>query len=143
MSNKSIKSFSDEAIKTLENASTNDVLEGSKKEIQECIVELKNKKKELDKDSVNLCFVGPYSSGKSTLINAILGYEILPEAIRSLTAKMFRIFPVGSLKDTSISFLIVRKNEQKCVELRWDEKSKTFRLCSEIQGSEKKINTKM
>lgn len=42
-------------------------------------------------NNINLCFAGVYSTGKSTLINAILGYRILPEAIHSETARMFEI----------------------------------------------------
>jgi len=42
-------------------------------------------------NNVNLCFAGVYSAGKSSLINALLGYMILPEDEQSLTAKMFRI----------------------------------------------------
>lgn len=42
-------------------------------------------------DNVRLCFAGVYSAGKSSLINAILGYPILPEAINPETAKMFSI----------------------------------------------------
>lgn len=49
------------------------------------------KKEELDKNSVNLCFVGTYSSGKSTLINALIGESVLPTSIESKTAKMFKI----------------------------------------------------
>ena len=42
-------------------------------------------------NNINLCFTGVYSTGKSTLINAVLGYRILPEAIKSETARMFEI----------------------------------------------------
>ena len=45
----------------------------------------------LGDNSVKLCFTGVYSAGKSALINAILGYQILPENIRSETAKMMKI----------------------------------------------------
>lgn len=42
-------------------------------------------------DNIRLCFSGVFSSGKSSLINAILGYPILPEAILIETAKTFSI----------------------------------------------------
>ncbi|MBQ8118435.1 MAG: dynamin family protein [Lachnospiraceae bacterium] len=45
----------------------------------------------LNDNAVSLCFTGVYSAGKSTLINALLGYKILPEKITSETAKMFCI----------------------------------------------------
>lgn len=57
--------------------------------------EIKNIKEKIDSLSdnrVSLCFTGVYSAGKSALINAILGYKILPEDIKSETAKMFRIY---------------------------------------------------
>lgn len=42
-------------------------------------------------DNVRLCFSGVFSSGKSSIINSILGYPILPEAIHPETAKTFSI----------------------------------------------------
>ncbi|MCM1146081.1 MAG: dynamin family protein, partial [Lachnoclostridium sp.] len=42
-------------------------------------------------DNIRLCFSGVFSSGKSSIINAILGYPILPEAIKPETAKTFSI----------------------------------------------------
>ncbi|GHU99571.1 hypothetical protein FACS189483_08980 [Spirochaetia bacterium] len=129
-----IKLFSDEIIETLENASRNDALgESLKKEIEGHNKDLSDKKGELDKNEVNLCFVGTYSSGKSTLINAILGYEILPEALESKTAKMFRITPIENYRDSGISFVIGTGNTGRCVELRWDETDKIFRFHTEVQ----------
>lgn len=45
----------------------------------------------MSENNVNLCFAGVTSSGKSALINSILGYAILPERVLSETARMFRI----------------------------------------------------
>jgi len=75
------------------------------------------------KDSnVNLCFTGVYSAGKSALINAILGYRILPEAIKSETAKMFTIKSPEEGKKIEISFDI---NGEMAV-LTWDENEGVF-----------------
>lgn len=60
--------------------------------IDEEINSIKDKINSLNDNHVNLCFTGVYSAGKSALINAILGYKILPEDIESKTAKMFRIY---------------------------------------------------
>ncbi len=45
------------------------------REIKSRIDEVKCKIKNLNDNKVNLCFTGVYSSGKSTLINALLGYK--------------------------------------------------------------------
>ena len=51
---------------------------------------IKEKIESMGNNKVSLCFTGVYSAGKSALINAILGYKILPEKITSETAKMFQ-----------------------------------------------------
>ncbi len=48
--------------------------------------ELKTKIEDLEKKEYRIAFVGGFNSGKSTLINAILGDYILPEASKALTA---------------------------------------------------------
>lgn len=75
---------------------------------------------------VNLCFAGVYSAGKSTLINAILGYQILPEAMESTTAKMFRIESPHPGNPVQIVFAIKDGAENQGVILSWDEKSRCF-----------------
>ena len=61
------------------------------KQISDEIRNIKEKIDSLGDNNVSLCFTGVYSAGKSALINAILGYRILPEAVTSETAKMFKI----------------------------------------------------
>lgn len=60
----------------------------------------------LKDNAVSLCFTGVYSSGKSTLINALLGYRILPEKITSETAKMFCISSPKKGENVTIKFEI-------------------------------------
>lgn len=54
-------------------------------------------KKELEKfsdasnDIIPICVIGNYSSGKSTFINALIGYELLPSSDEPTTAKIFKI----------------------------------------------------
>jgi len=128
--------FSKETIIALENTSKdNDVLTDTKKELIERIEEIKDKKKKLDNNTINLCFVGAYSTGKSTLINAILGYEILPEALESVTAKMFKIISVDNFVNSDISFEIISNNSFWKVNIEWNDKEKSFFIRSDIQGS--------
>lgn len=42
-------------------------------------------------DVVPICVLGNYSSGKSTFINALIGYEILPNGSNPVTAKVYKI----------------------------------------------------
>ena len=79
----------------------------------------------LNKDNfVNLCFIGAYSSGKSTLINALLGYRILPEAIKSETAKMIRIVGVDKIENTAVELHL--KDSDQSARLKWDSFGKKF-----------------
>lgn len=55
------------------------------------IENIEKKINSLTSTGINICFVGTYSSGKSSLINAIIGQRILPEADESKTAKFFII----------------------------------------------------
>lgn len=131
-----IKLFSSEAIIALEDASRNNCLESTKNEIIERITALKEKQNKLEDKAVNLCFVGTYSSGKSTIINAILGYEILPEAQLSKTAKMFEIHSVKCLDDAEVSFKVGRpESDLEIVSLKWDSTLRLFYLCTEIHGN--------
>lgn len=75
----------------LENENVKKSAENFAQQIDGEIRNIQEKIESLSDNNVSLCFTGVYSSGKSTLINAILGYRILPEKIRSETAKMFQI----------------------------------------------------
>ena len=65
------------------------------KNIEKIREQYKKIKKDLtvlsEDNNVNICLVGSYSSGKSTLINSLLGYKILPVALAETTAKMIKI----------------------------------------------------
>lgn len=75
----------------LENENVKKSAENFAQQIDGEIRNIKEKIESLDDNNVSLCFAGVYNSGKSTLINAILGYRILPESVESKTAKMFQI----------------------------------------------------
>ena len=42
-------------------------------------------------DKIPICVLGNYSSGKSTFINALIGWEILPSGDEPITAKIYKI----------------------------------------------------
>lgn len=90
--------------------------------INEEINNIKDKIKDLEDNNVSLCFTGVYSSGKSALINAILGYKILPENIKSETAKMFKICSPKENENIKIKFYI----EDDISELEWNSLSHSF-----------------
>lgn len=103
------------------------------------------KKESLEKNDVNLCLVGTYSSGKSTFINALIGKRILPESISSETAKMFRI---KNCEEPSVSFY-VRKGEDEennvAVNITWDEANHKFAFSAdgECEITQEKINSEI
>ncbi len=103
------------------------------------------KKENLEKNDVNLCLVGTYSSGKSTFINALIGKRILPESISSETAKMFRI---RNCEEPSVSFF-VKKGEDDgnvvSVNITWDEANHKFlfQANGECEITQEKINSEI
>ena len=105
-----------------ENRVVNVNAENYRKQIQEEISNIKEKIASMTDNTVNLCFTGVYSSGKSALINAILGYKILPESISSETAKMFRISSPQKGECVKICFDL----ETVPTELIWNSDSKMF-----------------
>lgn len=55
-------------------------------------------------DTIPICVMGLYSTGKSAFINSLLGVEILPSADDPTTAKTFKISVGEKIKDYTISF---------------------------------------
>lgn len=92
------------------------------KEIDSEIKSIEEKINSLSDNRVSLCFAGAYSVGKSTLINALLGYKILPESIKSETAKMFRIYSPAAGEKVKIIFDICNVYTV----LAWNEKEYRF-----------------
>ena len=98
--------------------------------VQECVEEfikvtqneisnIKEKIASMGENNINLCFAGVFSTGKSKLINAILGKAILPEDISSETARIFRIKSPAAKECVRISFNIGNLYS----EIIWDDKS--------------------
>ncbi|MDY6104279.1 MAG: dynamin family protein [Acetatifactor sp.] len=106
----------------LENEDVRKSAESFAKQIDEERQNIHEKIESLNDNAVSLCFTGVYSAGKSTLINALLGYKILPEKITSETAKMFRISSPKANGKVRIMFTI----EGVYSELEWNGRSKCF-----------------
>lgn len=90
----------------LENENVKKSAESFAEQIDEERKNIHDKIDSLNDNAVSLCFTGVYSAGKSTLINALLGYKILPEKITSETAKMFCISSPKANENVTISFEI-------------------------------------
>jgi GTPase Era involved in 16S rRNA processing len=91
-------------------------------DVQKEVNSIEEKINSMRNNTVNLCFAGVYSAGKSALINAIIGFRILPESIRSTTARMFRIQSPKQGEAVRIVFCICNEH----TELLWNDGSKTF-----------------
>ena len=74
-----------------------DVFKAISSIVEESTKGRKGIQKELDRFSdasdkaIPICVIGNYSSGKSTFINALVGYELLPSSDEPTTAKIYRI----------------------------------------------------
>lgn len=106
----------------LDNANTKKCVETFAADVQKEVDSIQEKIEKMSDNSINLCFAGVYSAGKSALINAILGYQILPEAIKSETARMFKIQSPKAGEPPRIIFSI----RDSYAELLWNEKVGTF-----------------
>jgi GTPase SAR1 family protein len=65
--------------------------------VAESVLNKEKIKRELERfsnasnDIIPICVIGNYSSGKSTFINALIGYELLPSSDEPTTAKIYKI----------------------------------------------------
>lgn len=106
----------------LDNENVKKSVESFAKQIDSEIKSIKEKINSLSDNRVSLCFTGVYSAGKSALINALLGYKILPEDIKSETAKMFRIYSPVAGEKVKIIFDICNVYTT----LAWTDKERGF-----------------
>ena len=112
-------------------------IEHFKNKLTEEVNNIEDSIKNLNENKVNLCFAGIYSSGKSTLINALLGYKILPESIKSKTSKMCVISSPENKNPVSIKFSI----DDYDTELIWDTSINNFKFI--IGPNENDIRTEI
>lgn len=79
-------------------------------------------------NNVNLCLVGVHSSGKSTLINTLLGYDILPVNIKPETAKILKIKGVPDLDSIYIKFSKIENELETSCKIIWDQVNQILRI---------------
>ena len=60
---------------------------------------------EAEKQTFVLCVVGTYSSGKSAFINALIGDEVLPSSVNTLTNAIYRVHQLESGKRPALAFM--------------------------------------
>lgn len=95
------------------------------KEINDAAKGISEKIETLEQNTVNICFSGPYSSGKSLLIDSLIGYEILPTDIRPETAAMFVISSPKPGEYVRVCFNILDSDESFS-EVAWNERENCF-----------------
>jgi len=66
-------------------------------------------------DTIPICIMGLYSTGKSAFINSLLGVEILPSADDPTTAKTFKISIGPKYTDYSIQFYYQDEKVEKTI----------------------------
>ncbi|MBR2884613.1 MAG: dynamin family protein [Clostridia bacterium] len=93
----------------------------------------------LSDTNVSLCFAGVYSAGKSALINALLGYRILPENINSETAKIFKIYSPKKGETEKIIFDI----DNVRTVLEWNKTKKFYEFTQGPSESECKTEIQL
>lgn len=108
-----------------DNSNVHECIELFAKDINEATKSIQEKINTLEQNSVNLCFSGPYSSGKSLLIDSLIGYAILPTDIRPETAAMFKISSPKTGENVRINFYI-SDSEVSFSELVWNEADSMF-----------------
>lgn len=106
--------------------------------------EFEKKRELLNRNDINLCLVGTYSSGKSTFINTLIGRRILPESINSETAKMFRI---QNSKNPSVSFMLGSNDSEdpNVITISWDTDKNKFVFYSKYscENTKRKIQNEI
>ena len=90
--------------------------------VQKEIDNIRGKIDSMSDNRINLCFTGIFSSGKSALINAILGHRILPENIKPETARYFRIQSPAKGEKVRVIFQLHRD----FCEISWIEEENQF-----------------
>jgi GTPase SAR1 family protein len=121
-----ICSFYDNAISIFRNES--DGMEESMLErCRDTIAKMESVEDEIqkDKNQINICVVGAYSSGKSTFINALVGNIILPTAVNPTTTKVFQVMNNYSV---NIEFKMSKDGNLVPFNVIWNEKDHSFKI---------------
>lgn len=136
-----INSFCEDTIKVFDTELQDSDI---KKSFQSRRAEFEIKREQLNKNDINLCLVGTYSSGKSTFINTLIGKRILPESINSETAKMFRI---QNDSNPSVTFTLGARDDigPSVITISWDSDKKKFVFYSKdaCENTKKKLQNEI
>ena len=97
---------------------------------------LRKKLAEIKSEKVNICLVGAYSAGKSTLINALIGEQILATGVKSETARPYIISASVNDADASIRFETEDTINKKLNQfyIVWNTQTKQFEFKNAVSG---------
>lgn len=103
---------------------------------QDAIKELNKISDALD-DIIPICVFGNYSCGKSTFINALIGYELLPSGSDPVTAKVYKITNSSQSDYSSVQFSYsdqkykIEFTEKNCALIPDDNDNELFKCIKE------------
>lgn len=93
-----------------------------------------NKFTEASNADIPIYLLGNYSAGKSTFINSLVGYEVLPSSAKPTTAKIYKI-KNSAFEDTSRIEFFLNQRKVSCILREHDYKIDTaFSEISLIEG---------
>lgn len=118
----------------------NYIFKDAEKEIKSFIKENDQdliKYNEIIKPTVPICVIGTYSAGKSSFINSLLGFELLPTAVKAETARIYEISINCENKVSKIRFWKNRKKEE--FEFKDSEKKEAYELLQSFNSNKDKI----
>lgn len=85
------------------------------------------KLKENDDSTISICITGVFSTGKSTVINALIGANILESDFDPTTAGVFSIKKISKSEPIKIVFDLIDKTDKETgIELSYSEKNGSF-----------------
>lgn len=85
------------------------------------------KLKENDDSTISICITGVFSTGKSTVINALIGADILESDFDPTTAGVFSIKKISKSEPIKIVFDLIDKTDKETgIELSYSEKNGSF-----------------
>lgn len=70
----------------------------------ESLMDLLKSYNEVTQEDIPICLVGNYSTGKSSFINALIGYEVLPSSDKKMTSRIHKISASQQEDTATISF---------------------------------------
>lgn len=103
--------------------------------IQNDINDIENYKK-VSNPAVPICVIGTYSVGKSSFINSLLGFELLPSAGTTMTSRIYKISISCENTVNKISFRV--NDEHISREFKVSEKNEMYNCVKDLNSSKDK-----